>query len=71
MRIEDRDQLVDRVAQAVIDRLEERDRMEGIASLVVNRVLALQQQKAGALAEAKALSDKASSEQEPEDKPHV
>ncbi len=45
MRIEDRDEYVDLVAQAVIDKIEERDRIEGMVSLVVARVLALQKEQ--------------------------
>ena len=46
MRIEDREEYVDLVAQAVIDRIEERDRITGLVDLVVRRVLDLQQQQA-------------------------
>jgi len=45
MSAEERDELVDMVAQAVIDRIEERDRINGLADLVVERVLALQQEE--------------------------
>lgn len=48
MRIEDREEFVDQVAQAVIDKIEERDRIEGMVSLVVARVLALQKEQAEA-----------------------
>ena len=48
MRIEDREEFVDQVAQAVIDKIEERDRIEGMVSLVVARVLALQKEQAQA-----------------------
>lgn len=44
MRIEDREEFVDLVAQAVIDRIEERDRILGLVDLVVNRVTELQHQ---------------------------
>lgn len=50
MRIEDREEYIDLVAQAVIDKMEERDRIEGVVSLVVARVLALQQEQAKAQA---------------------
>ncbi len=50
MRIEDREEFVDQVAQAVIDKIEERDRIEGMVSLVVARVLALQKEQAQAQA---------------------
>ncbi len=46
MHIEDRDDYVDLVAQAVIDRIEERDRIAGLVELVVARVLALQKEQA-------------------------
>ena len=52
MRIEDREEFVDTVAQAVIDRIEEKDRLAGMVDLVVRRVLELQQQHAEAQAEA-------------------
>jgi hypothetical protein len=44
MRIEDRDEFVDKVAQAVIDYIEERDRIAGMVELVARRVMELQQQ---------------------------
>lgn len=50
MRIEDRDEFVDLVAQAVIDKIEERDRIEGLVGLVVARVLSLQKEQAQAKA---------------------
>ncbi len=46
MRIEDREEYVDMVAQAVIDRIEERDRLAGLVDLVVRRVVELQEQQA-------------------------
>lgn len=46
MRLDERDDFVDLVAQAVIDRLEERDRIEGMVSIVVSRVIALQKKDA-------------------------
>ncbi len=48
MRIEDREEYIDLVAQAVIDRIEERDRLSGLVNLVVQRVVELQQQQAQA-----------------------
>lgn len=48
MRIEDREEYVDLVAQAVIDRIEERDRLAGLVNLVVARVLELQKEQAQA-----------------------
>lgn len=56
-KLEDRDEFVDLVAQAVIDKIEERDRIEGLVGLVVARVLGLQKEQAqaqAALAEAPA-----------------
>ncbi len=46
MRIEDREEYIDLVAQAVIDRIEERDRIAGLVNLVVARVIELQKQQA-------------------------
>jgi hypothetical protein len=46
MRIEDREDFIDLVAQAVIDKIEERDRMSTIAETVVARVLEMQRQEA-------------------------
>ena len=48
MRIEDREEYVDLVAQAVIDRIEERDRLAGLVDLVVRRVMELQKAQAEA-----------------------
>lgn len=42
---EERDELVDLVAQAVIDRIEERDRVNNLADMVVARVFALQREE--------------------------
>jgi hypothetical protein len=66
MRIEDREEFVDQVAQAVIDKIEERDRIDGMVSLVVARVLALQKAQAEAasiLAEAPISTEDGSSEE--------
>lgn len=46
MRIEDREEYVDMVAQAVIDRIEERDRLASLVDLVVRRVVELQEKQA-------------------------
>lgn len=46
MRMEDREEYVDMVAQAVIDRIEERDRLAGLVDLVVRRVVELQGKQA-------------------------
>ena len=48
MRMEDREEYVDMVAQAVIDRIEERDRLAGLVDLVVRRVMELQKAQAEA-----------------------
>lgn len=48
MRMEDREEYVDMVAQAVIDRIEERDRLAGLVDLVVHRVMELQKAQAEA-----------------------
>lgn len=48
MRMEDREEYVDMVAQAVIDRIEERDRLAGLVNMVVNRVMELQKAQAEA-----------------------
>lgn len=45
MKFEEREDFVDLVAQAVIDRIEERDRINGLVDLVVQRVLDLQKQE--------------------------
>jgi GTP-binding protein EngB required for normal cell division len=44
MRIEDRDEFVDKVAQAVIDYIEERDRIAGMVELVARCVMELQKE---------------------------
>lgn len=63
MRIDDREDFVDVVAQAVIDKIEERDRINGLVEMVVSRVLAMQKAdaelKAAAQAEAVNGTDKA------------
>ena len=55
MKIEEREDFVDVVAQAVIDKIEERDRTNGLVEMVVARVLAMQKRdadvKTAALAE--------------------
>jgi len=74
MRIEDREEFVDQVAQAVIDKIEERDRIDGMVSLVVARVLALQQEQkeaAAVLAEAPHSNGNGTSEKSSEEKTYV
>ena len=46
MSPEERAEFVDLVAQAVIDKLDERERVQRLADLVVARVLALQAEEA-------------------------
>lgn len=46
LNTEERNELVDMVAQAVIDKIEERDKTNRLADLVVARVIELQQQEA-------------------------
>ena len=67
MRIEDRDEYIDLVAQAVIDKIEERDRIEGMVGLVVARVLALQKEQTLAAA----VLAETSTEGTPEEPPHA
>lgn len=49
----ERNQLVDMVAQAVIDKMEEREKVSELADLVVHRVIALQREEAQLKAEEK------------------
>jgi len=42
----ERNEMVDMVAQAVIDKMEQREQTNAIAELVVRRVLALQEEEA-------------------------
>ena len=46
MRMEDREEYVDMVAQAVIDRIEERDRLAVLVDQVARRVTELQEKQA-------------------------
>ena len=54
MRMEDREDFIDLVAQAVIDRIEERDRIDRIVEMVAARVIA-NQKEAKEAAEAEAV----------------
>ena len=54
MRIDEREDFVDVVAQAVIDKIEERDRINGLVEMVVSRVLAMQKADAELKAAAEA-----------------
>ena len=58
MAIEDRDDFVDVVAQAVIDRIEERHRTSSLVEQVVARVIEIQKKEAVLKAEAQAQSTK-------------
>lgn len=49
MSPEERDRLVDLIAQAVIDKIEERERINRISDLIVQRVLSLQAEEAALL----------------------
>jgi len=57
MKIEEREDFIDVVAQAVIDKIEERDRIHGLVEMVVARVLELQKQDAALKAAAAAEAD--------------
>ena len=46
MNDDERQELVDMIAQAVIDKIEERERVNRLADLVVARVMALQAEEA-------------------------
>lgn len=59
MRIEDREEYVDMVAQAVIDRIEERDSLAALVDMVVRRVFELQKAQAEAEQEPNPGSDQA------------
>ena len=58
MAIEDRDDFVDVVAQAVIDRIEEKSRVSSLVEQVVARVIEIQKKEAALKAEAEVLSTK-------------
>jgi|GEM_PF-2648302 hypothetical protein len=57
MPIEDKDDFIDQVAQAVIDRIEERNRVSGLVEMVVQRVFQLQNEEAALQAAAEAATD--------------
>ena len=50
MRIENQSDYIDAVAQAVIDRIEEKERVSYLVDAVVQRVMALQKEMADAIA---------------------
>jgi hypothetical protein len=68
MPVEDRDDYIDVVAQAVIDRLEERDRVSSLVNAVVQRVFEIQKQTADAQAAADKEAKEASGKSSPETK---
>lgn len=45
MDVNERAELVDMVAQAVIDRMEERNKVNSLVDIVIQRIIALQQQE--------------------------
>ena len=57
MRIEDRPEYVDMVAQAVIDKIEERDRITVLVERIAQRVMELQKAQAEAEQEADGAQD--------------
>jgi hypothetical protein len=63
MPLEDREEFVDMVAQAVIDRIEERDRIASLVELVTQRVIELQKAQANAAPDA----DRAQDADQPEE----
>lgn len=66
MRIEERDDFIDIIAQAVIDKIEERDRITGLVNLVVHKVLELQKEETQANQAAAKLVDSVSTRSESE-----
>jgi ethanolamine utilization protein EutQ (cupin superfamily) len=62
MAIEDRDDFVDVVAQAVIDRIEESHRVKSLVEQVVARVIEIQKKEAELKAQAEAEAKATSSE---------
>lgn len=64
MAIEDRDDFVDLVAQAVIDRIEERHRVNGLVEQVVARVIEIQKKEAELRAKAASETRASSSDTE-------
>ena len=57
MRMEDREDYVDMVAQAVIDKIEERDRIASLVERIAQRVMELQKVQAEAEQEAGGAQD--------------
>lgn len=62
MNLEERFEFVDLVAQAVVDKMEERDRINGMVNMVVARVIEMQQAETAlkALEAAQSTSDEQS-----------
>jgi Tfp pilus assembly protein PilX len=59
MSPEERDRLVDLIAQAVIDKIEERERINRISDLIVQRVLTLQAEEAALVKAEKEAAERA------------
>jgi len=57
MLMEDREDYVDMVAQAVIDKIEERDRLAGLVDQVARRVMELQKARAEAVQDSDGAQD--------------
>ena len=66
MRMEDREDYVDMVAQAVIDKIEERDRLAVLVEQVAHRVMALQQARTEAAHDSDQAQDPDEEEQDAE-----
>ena len=64
MRMEDREDYIDMVAQAVIDKIEERDRLAGLVDQVARRVMELQKARTEAVQD----SDRAQDPEQAEEK---
>ena len=63
MRIEDREDYVDMVAQAVIDKIEERDRITVLVERIAQRVMELQKAQAEAEQDAGRAQDPSEAEE--------
>ncbi len=70
MRMEDREEYVDMVAQAVIDRIEERDRVVSLVEQVAQRVIELQKAQAEAAQDADGAQDPAEETQDAGERNH-
>ena len=67
MLLEDREDYVDMVAQAVIDKIEERDRLAGLVDQVARRVMDLQKARAETVQD----SDQAQDSEQAEETHHA